>query len=181
MIIALTGEKLAGKGTVTAYIQEHHHGQSIRFSQVLSDILICLHRPNTRAELVQLGAGLRQIYGNDILAQVVHDRLADQSAGLWVIDGMRYVREYEVLSTLPQFYLLNITANLDVRYQRTKNRLEKSDEANMSLVEFTQREHDATEREIPLLQKRASQTIHNNAGLEELYQTLEQWLASHPG
>lgn len=177
MVIALTGEKLAGKGTVAQYLQTQRPVKVIRFSQVLVDILQRLHKDASRAELVSLGQGLRTLYGDDVLAQVVHDDVQKQPDQVWIIDGMRFVREYDLLAPLPKFYLLNITADLKIRYDRTRSRLEKSDEAAMTLAEFTQREQDSTEQEIPLLQQRADHTIHNVSTVAVLYQQLDQWLA----
>lgn len=177
MIIALTGEKLGGKGTVAAYLQKHHNAKVLSFSRPLSDILLRIGQPNTRKELVALGTYLRERFGNDILAQVAaHD--AASLTGLVVIDGMRYKAEYDIFSKLPNFHLLNITAPLEMRYQRTQQRSEKADEQAMTLEEFTQREQDTTEQEIQAVQALASGTIQNTGSFEELYEHVDQWLAT---
>lgn len=179
MIIALTGEKLAGKGTVADYLARQHQAKVLRFSQPLVDILARLHQPNTRAELVALGSWLRSRFGDDILAQVIaHD--AKQLTGLVVIDGMRYNAEYQIFKTLDPFFLLNITAPLTMRYERTKQRTEKLDEQTMSLAEFTQREQDATELQIKAVQAAADYTIHNTGSMAELYKHVDQWCTTLP-
>ena len=180
MIIALTGEKLAGKGTIADYLVKQRSAKVLRFSQPLTDILTRLHQPNTRAELVALGTFLRQRFGNDLLAKVV---VADAQAAaeqLVIIDGMRYLAEYELCKLLPAFFLLNVTAPVDVRYQRTKQRQEKADEQAMSFAEFELREQDATEQEIKLVQKHASHTIHNIGTITELFNLTDQWLGTLP-
>jgi dephospho-CoA kinase len=176
MIIALTGEKLAGKGTVAAYLAKQHAARVIRFSQALTDILQRLHQANTREHLVRLGGALRQQFGNDILAQVVNDDIQTAPQNFWVIDGMRYLSEYTMLAQLPNFFVVNITAPLEIRWQRTKQRQEKTDETGMSLEVFTAREQDPTEQEITLVQQRANHTLSNVGTLQELYDGLEQWL-----
>ena len=178
MVIALTGEKLAGKGTVAKHLAERHQARVLRFSQPLSDVLTRLHQPNTRTHLVQLGSKLREVFGDDILARVVKEDILTAPHNFWVVDGMRYMTEYDILSQLPDFYLLNITAPLEVRWHRTKQRGEKADEATMTLAEFTAREQDVTEQQIAAVQGKATQTIHNTGSFNELYSVIDQWLQS---
>lgn len=178
MIIGLTGEKLAGKGTVADYLEKYHNAKLLRFSRPLSDILLRLGQPNTRKELVALGTYLRERFGNDILAQVAA-RDAATLTGLVVIDGMRYKAEYDMFKALPNFHLLNITAPLETRYQRTQQRSEKADEQTMTLSEFTAREQDVTEQEITVVQSLADAKIENTSSFEDLYEQVDQWLATH--
>lgn len=180
MIIALTGEKLAGKGTVASYLQSQHSAKILRFSQALSDMLGRLHQSNTRAELVALGSYVRSRFGDDILAKVVVADAQTATEQLIIIDGMRYLVEYDACQKLPNFYLLNITAPLDIRFQRTRQRSEKADEASMSYTEFAEREQDATEQQIGAVQQRAHLSIQNTGTFQALYTTLDQWLATLP-
>ncbi len=179
MIIALTGEKLAGKGTVAEYLRKLHNATVLRFSQPLSDILLRLHQANTRQELVALGTYVRQRFGDDILAQVVAEDAA-RLTGIVVVDGMRYPAEYQIFSQLRNFHLLNITAPVELRFDRTKQRSEKADEHNMTFEEFTAREQDVTEQGIRAVQAKAEFTIHNTGTFDELYQAVDQWLATLP-
>ncbi|MBI4407006.1 MAG: hypothetical protein HY565_00715 [Candidatus Kerfeldbacteria bacterium] len=180
MIIALTGEKLAGKGTTADYLQRQYGARVLRFSQALSDILARLHQPNTRAELVALGSYVRSRFGDDILAKVVVGDALTATEPLVVIDGMRYLVERAACQVLPNFYLLNVTAPVEVRFERTRLRSEKADETTMSYSEFVQREQDATEQQIAAVQQQANQTIQNTGSLPDLYAALDQWLATLP-
>lgn len=180
MIIALTGEKLAGKGTIAEYLLQQRGAKVLRFSQPLSDILSRIHQPNTRAELVGLGTYLRQRFGNDILAKVIVEDAKAAAEHVVVIDGMRYLAEYEDCKVLPNFYLLNVTAPVAVRYERTKTRKEKADEATMTFEEFQLRELDQTEQEIKLVQQNANHTITNTGTIEDLYREVDRWLATLP-
>lgn len=180
MVIALTGEKLAGKGTVAEYLQRVQSAVLFRFSQVLSDILARLHQPNNRSELVALGSYVRQRFGDGVLARVVSSDIQHCSAGFIVIDGLRYQAELTICGQLPNFYLLNITAPIDVRFERMKFRHEKNDETNMSYSEFVQREQDATEQEIVIVQQCAQMTIHNTGSKADLYHAIDQWLLTLP-
>lgn len=173
MIIALTGEKLAGKTTAAEYLATHHQAARFRFSQPLSDILLRLHQANTRKNLVALGQQLREIFGNDMLAKIMRDDLQQSTSQLKVIDGMRYLEEYNLLKELPDFTLVYITAPIAERYTRALARPEKTDEAGMTLEEFTAHERDTTEVGITELAQQAHSTIHNEGTLEELYSQLK--------
>lgn len=172
MIIAFTGEKLAGKTTATNYLVEQCGASSFRFSQPLTDVLHRLDKENSRQNLVAIGEKLREIFGNDILGQILLTDLQRSTAKYNVIDGLRYIEEYELLKTLPDFRLVYITAPIEVRYARTKGRSEKTDEAGMSLDTFKQKENDSTERGIVDLASLADVTIQNGGSLEEFYASL---------
>lgn len=174
MIIALTGEKLAGKGTVSDYLVQHYNAQTFKFSQALTDIARRLHLDNSRHNLVQLGTALRQYFGDDILGKVLQQDLLQSTATFKVVDGMRYITEYDLLKQLPDFHLIYITAPVMVRYQRTKLRIEKNDEATMTETEFQQRENDTTERQIQQLGQLAEVTINNIGTMQELYDKIDQ-------
>lgn len=175
MVIALAGKKLSGKGTAAEYIKRNHAAVVMRFSAILQDILRRLHQPYTRDQLVRLGTMLRELYGNDMLARVIHDDIMETlptGDRIMVIDGMRYISEYETLRSLPGFTLWYIDATLDNRFARTKLRQEKSDESEMTVAEFMKRESDPTEQGIADLERVANRTIENNGTIEEFYQRI---------
>lgn len=172
MILAFTGEKLAGKTTATSYLVDKYGASSFRFSQPLTDILYRLHKENSRKNLVAIGEKLREIFGNDILGQILLTDLQASTATYNVIDGLRYIEEYELLKTLPNFKLVYITAPIEVRFARTQGRSEKTDEAGMTLKVFKDKESDSTERGIIALASKADITIHNTGSLVEFYNTI---------
>lgn len=176
MIIAFTGEKLAGKTTATIHLVKKYSASNFRFSQPLTDILQRLGQENTRSNLVVLGEKLREAFGNDILGRILYQDLLTSTAEYKVIDGLRYMEEYSLLKTLPNFRLVYITASLEERYNRTKGRSEKADEASMSFQEFSAKEHDSTEQGIQDLKDYADITINNNASLEDFYKEIDALL-----
>lgn len=173
MIIAFTGEKLAGKTTATNYLVEKCGASSFRFSQPLTDILHRLGKENSRQNLVAIGGKLREIFGNDILGQILLTDLQASSAKYNVIDGLRYIEEYELLKTLPDFKLVYITSPIEERYARTRGRSEKTDEANMTIEMFKQKENDSTEKGITDLASHADSTIQNVGRLDEFYTSVQ--------
>lgn len=176
MIIAFTGEKLAGKTTATQYLADTYQASNFRFSQPLSDILQRLGQENTRANLVIIGEKLREAFGNDILGQILRKDINQSAAEHKIIDGLRYMEEYSLLKDLPSFKLVYITASLEARYERTKGRSEKADEAAMSFEEFSAKENDSTELGIQELKQHADAIIHNDGTLEEFYKQVDALL-----
>lgn len=173
MVFALTGEKLSGKGTTAQYLHTHYGATVYHFSSILSDLLIRLHQENTRSNLVKLGTSIRELFGDGILAEVLYQDMIRANDAVAVIDGMRYLEELECLRRLPNFHLIAITAPLVLRYNRTKQRSEKSDEAAMTLIEFQQRETDSTELGIISLKAQAEVTLDNVGTIAELNQHID--------
>jgi len=175
LIIGLTGEKLAGKGTTAAYLAEKYNAKVFRFSQVLDDILARLYRPISREDQIKLGLCLRQNFGEGILALTLLKDVRKEDSDLIVVDGMRMPEEGKLFGALPNFLLVYITAPIETRFKRIAGRDEKVDEKNMSFEKFKEiEEQSLTETSIKLLAKKAKVKIENNGTFEELYQKIEQ-------
>lgn len=179
MVIALTGEKLAGKGTAAQYLAKYYGATVYHFSGILSDILIRLHQTNTRSNLVKLGSSLRTIFGDELLAEVLYEDIVKANDIVAVIDGMRYAKELTCLQQLPNFHLISVTAPMQLRYERTKQRTEKSDEAGITLSEFQARESDSTEQGISELKQQAEVTLNNTSSIPELYQQIDALMQTY--
>jgi dephospho-CoA kinase len=90
IVIGVTGEMASGKDTVTEYLVARYGAKKYRFSDILRSILDLLYIPQTRESLTKLSILLRQGYGDDLLAQVIEKKAADDKAHpLVVIDGIR--------------------------------------------------------------------------------------------
>ena len=171
MVIGLTGKKLSGKGTIAKHLVEERQAKVFRFSQALTDILVRLHKDNSRSNLVALGSSLREAFGNTVLAESLLHEITQSSADIKVVDGVRYVEEYTMLTQLPDFVLVYIEAPTEMRFQRTRNRAEKSDEQRMTLQEFTNRENDATEVHIDRLREKSDYVVANITSIQEFTQS----------
>ncbi|TSC52123.1 MAG: hypothetical protein CEO40_274 [Parcubacteria group bacterium LiPW_72] len=175
LIIGLTGEKLAGKGTTAAYLAEKYNARVFRFSQVLDEVLKRLYLPITRENEIKLGLSLRQSFGEDILAKTLFQNVKDEKADLVIVDGMRFREEAEMFSQLENFILVYITAPIKIRFERMKNRTEKADEKNMDFNKFEEIEEvSPTETAIKVIAKKAQVKIENIGTFEELYAKIEK-------
>ncbi|OGZ41894.1 MAG: hypothetical protein A3C80_04310 [Candidatus Ryanbacteria bacterium RIFCSPHIGHO2_02_FULL_45_43] len=177
IIIALTGKKGSGKGTVADYIKIRHGAVVFRFSKILDDILIRLHLPHTRDNQIQLALDLRQLYGNDILAKVLAKDIQSTRPDIAVVDGVRYQDEWNIIKTLPNAKLIAMSANADKRYQRITMRNEKADDTGLSQEQFNEQEARKTELQIDSLLKIADHSIINDGTLDELNKKIEHVLS----
>lgn len=175
LIIGLTGEKLAGKGTTAAYLAEKYNARVFRFSKVLDEILVRLYLPIARGNQINLGLCLRQNFGEGILAQTLLQDVQKEDYPFIVVDGMRMPEEGKLFGILPNFLLVYITAPIETRFKRMAGRDEKADEKDMSFEKFKEIEEiSPTETSIKLLAAKAKVKIENDGSFEELYQRIEQ-------
>ncbi|MBU0761475.1 MAG: hypothetical protein KKD39_00470, partial [Candidatus Altiarchaeota archaeon] len=70
-VYGLIGPIASGKSIVADYLIKEKCASYYRFSDVLRDILIRIHKENTRENLQGLGVALRNVFGDDILAETL--------------------------------------------------------------------------------------------------------------
>ena len=175
LIVGLTGEKLAGKGTTAAYLEKKYQARVFRFSEVLDDILKRLYFPIERQNQISLALTLREKFGADILARTLWRDVQKDDHNLIVVDGMRMPEEGELFGKLPNFVLVYITAPMQTRFGRIQGRDEKADEKTMSFEKFREIEEESpTETSIKILGNHAKLKIENNGTFEELYNKIEK-------
>ncbi|MFA4936877.1 MAG: hypothetical protein WC575_01090 [Patescibacteria group bacterium] len=178
IISVLVGEKLSGKEMVSKYLVKRYRFKSFRFSKIVVDILNRLHLPITRVNEMNLMGGLRERFGGGILAEVLKFRLEGTTGNKFVIDGLRHLGEYEILSKIPGFLLVYVTASLATRFKRAKARSEKVGEAHFNIEQFKREENLPTEVYIKRLGKKASIKLINENTLGELYKQIENKIIS---
>lgn len=170
-IIGLIGENGSGKETFTNILEGLIPDVSIdriRTGDILRDILDILFLPKTRANLQLLAKILRDEIAPDALANAAYERIKKSSADLIILDGMRWPPEVEILRKLPNNFLIYITADPKIRFERLKQRKEKSGEGEMSFEQFLEEEKAPAEQLIKDLAKGADVKIENNGNLEDL-------------
>ncbi len=176
-IIALTGERLGGKDTVANYLVERRGAFHARHSHILDDILGILDLPISRRNEIDLGMGLRKVFGEGVLGRALRKRVLDAapSHDLVVINGVRFQDEVENVRGLGA-RLVYVTAPEDLRFQRTLARREKAEDQRLTLEEFRAQEHEPTEVSIPSIGAQAEFRIDNVGSLEELCRSVDQLL-----
>lgn len=172
MIIGLVGEKLAGKDTVANYIVEKYGAAHFRFTHILDAVLEELNLPISRKNEIDLGLGLRKIFGEHVLVNALEKRVQKSLSSYRVVNGIR-MDELDIIKTWDNVYIIYITAPGNIRFQRYQKRREKADDAEMNMEQFTQQDSDPTELAIPELGKRADFKIENIGSLKELHQKVD--------
>lgn len=181
MIIGLVGEKLAGKDTLANYLVEKYQASHFRFTHILDSVLEELNLPISRKNEIDLGLGLRKIFGEHVLVNALEKRVKEAWSKIIVVNGIR-MDEMEVVKTwgAPIIY---VTAPLEMRFARYQNRREKADDAEMNLEQFKQQETGPTEARIPELGAKADYKIENTDSLKDFFhktdEVIKQIMKSH--
>lgn len=170
IIIGLIGEKGAGKGTVADYLLEKYGAVHFGTSKILRRTLEDLHLPVTRDNLVKLALVLKEGYGPSVIIDSLIQDMEKSDADLIIADGIRMHGDVEPFQKKyrENFYLVYVTADLKLRYERTKMRKEKEGEADATLEQFLEEEGRLTELSIHEIGRNAEFTMNNNGTAEEL-------------
>ncbi len=173
LIIGLVGEKLAGKDEVVKYLKSKHETFHIKFSQILDEILQILDLPTSRRNEIDLGLGLRKVFGPEVLFRALRKRALEVSSPLIIVNGIRMDEQDKVVKDLGA-KMIYVTAPTELRFQRYQNRHEKVDDGQMDFQKFQEQEKEATEVGIPALGAKADFRIDNVGSLEELYEKVDK-------
>lgn len=170
VIIGLIGEKGAGKGTVSDYLIKKYSAVHYGTSKILRRTLEDLHLPVTRDNLIKLALVLKEGYGPSVIIDsLIHDMDKD-TADVIIADGIRMHGDVEPFRKKygDNFYLVYVTADLRLRFERTKMRKEKAGEEDATLEQFLDEEGKLTEISIHEIGRKAEFKILNNSTAEEL-------------
>ena len=171
-VFCITGKPGSGKGAVAEYIASTYTAKEYRFSKILYDILDRLGKPNDRKSLNLLAMALRKLYGDAILAEVVKKDIEQEKPTIALIDGLRFLKEHEILKKLPGYTLIAVTASPQTRFSRMTQRGEKDGETKMTKKMFEAQEKLPTERHIDELIARSDITLSNDNSLETLHEQI---------
>lgn len=176
LVIGIVSQKGAGKGTAAEYLQREHGAAPIRFSALIQEMMKDLGLPpNKRTMISKFITKLREMLGKGVLAQMMVRKIQSSEESLFVLDGIRFVEEYEFLrDNLPRFAGIAIEASPKIRYLRTKKRGEKDGEANFTYSQFLSEQDLPSDCEIPQAMKLAKHQVNNDGELEEFHAQLEE-------
>ena len=168
LIIGLVGEKLAGKDTVAEFLVKNYGAFHIKFSHILDEIIDILDMPKTRRNEIDLGLGLREVFGPSALYKALKKRIEISTEPKVVINGIR-MDEFDKIVKELGAKTIYVTAPLEVRFARYLKRHEKVDDGKMNFEEFAKQDREElTEKDIPQIGARANYKIENTGSLEEL-------------
>jgi dephospho-CoA kinase len=173
-IIALVGPFACGKDVVKKYLENKYQAKSVKFSQILRDVLVRLSLTVNRENLINLSTILRQNFGEDLLAKVIAEDAKNLESGIVILDGARRKSDILYAKDIGGFVLIAIDAELENRYERMKRRNENEGDSQKTFEEFISDHTKETEKTIPDLMKEAKFKIDNNGSLEDLYKKIDE-------
>ncbi len=173
VILAIVGERLAGKDTVGKYLEEKYGAFQIKYSHILDEILDILDQPKSRRNEIDLGMAMRSVFHEGVLNPAVRKKVLSSDKALRVINGIRFLDEFETARALAARFLY-VTAPQELLYQRFLARQEKADDSSLSAQEFAALENEPTEAKIPQLGARCDFKIDNIGTLAELYDSVDK-------
>jgi dephospho-CoA kinase len=170
IIVGLIGEKGAGKGTVSDYLMEKYGAKHYGTSKILRRTLEDLHLPITRDNLIKLALVLKEGYGSSVIIDSLIIDMEKATADVIIADGIRMHGDVEPFRKKygANFFLVYVTANLKLRYGRTKLRKEKTGEADATLEQFLEEEGKLTEISIHEIGRVAEFKLDNNRTADDL-------------
>jgi len=177
LIIGLTGEKGSGKGTFLEFLKTCTPNKKIvkiASSDILKETLKLWDIEQNRRNLQDMALVMDNHFGKGTLTHAVQKRIEATKADIIIFDGIRWKSDVAMIRSFSNNLLIYVTADTKVRYERTKARSEKPDEAEASFEKFTEEEKVGTEIDIPAIGKSADATIDNNTSLEAYKKSVEE-------
>ena len=178
MIIGLTGENCAGKGTTAEYLRKKGF-YYLSLSDAIREELIASGMEVTRENLIVKANELREKFGAGVLAEKTLLKVhADRN---YVVDSIRNPAEVEILGKSGGFFLLYITAPPETRFVRMKIREREDDpktfDAFTRIEELEAQNTDKRKQNILETAKLANKTIVNDSDLPHLYDSVDKALS----
>ena len=173
VIIGITGSIASGKGTAAQYLKEKYGASTYRFSDMLGDMLDRLYLERSRDNFVKMSEITRATFGEDIMAKTMARDVEKDLNQIVIVEGVRRLADIEYLKKMAGFALVEIFADMKVRYERLKKRSEKADDQTKTFEEFKADHQRSTELSIIEVAEQAQKKIDNNGTLGELHQQLD--------
>lgn len=178
MIIGLTGENCAGKGTTAEYLRKKGF-YYLSLSDVIREELSNAGLEVTRDNLIAKANELREKFGAGILAEKT--MLKMQNDKNYVVDSIRNPSEVEALKQKNGFFLLYVTAPPETRFVRMKLRDREDDpktfEAFERIEQLEAQNPDKKKQNINATAALANKTIINDSDLSHLFDSVDKSLS----
>ena len=180
MIIGLTGENCAGKGTVTAYLKKKGF-EYYSLSDVVRDVLAKEGKEITRDNLIKKANELRSKDASALAKSVVVKLKQNKN---YVIDSIRNPFEANELMKL-KFTLVYVTAPAQLRFERMLARNREHDPKTfkefLALENAERANKDEKKQNIEATAALASKILVNDGDFSKLYDNIDHLLAELNG
>lgn len=176
MIIGLTGKNGSGKGVVAAFLKERGF-IFYSLSDVIREEIKKQALPVTRENLIQTGNYLRSTYGASVLADRILEKLDPDKN--YVIDSFRSPFEAEAFRRKGNFVLLNVSADVRVRFDRVAARSRENDPKTFEdfvRLENAEERNDVSNQQLSKTAALADLELDNNGTVQELHEKIRETL-----
>lgn len=176
--IGLTGENRSGKDTFCEIVSEICKKAGISVDKCTSsDVLFKTFDvwkiKKTRKNAQKLVSAMVSKFGSNILSKAMKQLMKCNTADIVIFNGVRMPSDITMLKTLPNSFIVYVTAEVKKRYDRCKNG-DKVGENKLSFEEFMKEEKAPTEVHIKEIGKNADIKIKNNSSLYNFRKNIEQ-------
>ncbi|MFA6328669.1 MAG: deaminase [Candidatus Micrarchaeia archaeon] len=178
LIIGLTGENCAGKGTVADYlVQKGFYYYSL--SDAIREELANEGKEITREALIAKGNELRRNFGADVLAKrTIAKLLPDRN---YVVDSIRNPAEAKALLATGKTTLVYVTASTKLRFERMRARKREGDPRSFEAFQVIDKAEMASKDEfgqsLSEVFALATKKLDNDSVFRELYSVVDDLLA----
>ena len=167
--MGLTGPNASGKGEAVKFLEcKGFYPYSL--SDVIREEVRSRGLEITRERLIEVGKELRCEGGNGVLAERILSQIEEDKN--YVVDSFRHPEEVKAFRTRPDFHLVLIQADPEVRFARIRERKRESDAITLErFLDLEKREKvskDSYGQQLEACEKEADFEIINNSSLSEL-------------
>ncbi|MDD4333228.1 MAG: hypothetical protein PHT51_03890 [Patescibacteria group bacterium] len=168
LIIGLVGQIACGKGAIAKYAQEKYKASSYRFSTILRDAMDILCIGKSRKNINDFSEFIRKRYGEDTFAKVIYKQVVEDNNKIIIVDGIRRLMDIKYLKKLPEFKLVKVTADINIRLERLRSRNENIGDDKRTLKSLMADQSREADAQIPQVMKQADLEIVNEGTFQDL-------------
>jgi dephospho-CoA kinase len=167
IVIGLVGATGSGKDTVAKYLKEKYDVQLMRFADPLKETLSIYFDEFSKEDQQWLAEEFINRFGPDILPRALRKRI-DNGEGVIVVNGVRLWEDFHFIKSYTNSFIIYVKLDQKIRFERIKNRGEKTDDNTLTFEQFQKSEEVATEKDVPEIGEKADFIIDNSKDLEYL-------------
>jgi len=124
--------------------------------------------------LIKLLEVLRSAFREDLLGKIVLQDILKENSEIVVLENIRRSEDSRSFLGVPNFVLIEIFADIKVRYERIIKRTQNPDDKNKTYEEFVAEHQRPNELSILEVAKLAHERVDNNGTIEALYRQLDE-------
>lgn len=164
VVVLITGETCAGKGTFCSKLEEIFPGKvaRLKFSDILGDALEARRMSRCWENYQKIHAMLRKEHGDDVLTLEMEKRIKEAEVSYVLIDGGRARSDYEMVRKFENNFVVHLTADILIRYNRFLARSEKLGDEKITFQQFVELENAPGQLRIRQIELLADLVINTN-------------------